>query len=269
MMFGLASIIALSLNANGVAGVLQPFKISSLSMLPLIAEWHSSTTTNSQMFYGLLLCGIGGLLWTRVRFPIGRLLLLLVMLGLAFAHVRHQASFAILAVCIIPTLRPSQPLEVKVPYWALVCALPFLIGRALVPITPPENSANPWRMIAAIPAELKSQPVFNEYTFGGPLILSGIKVYIDGRAEMYGDVFVTDYSRMTKDDFGAFERTVRRFNIQWAMLPRTGKFLVSGLNKSGDWCQIYEDRLGIIAVKRAGSSGDLCSSPPKPAYSHH
>jgi hypothetical protein len=258
MIFGLASIIALSLNANGIAGVLQPFNISSLSMLPLIGEWKASSTTNSRIFYGLFLCGIGGLLWARVRFPIGRLLLLLVMLGMAFAHVRHQSSFAILAICIIPTLWPSRPLETKVPYWALVCVLPFLMGRALVPITPPENSANPWRMIAAIPAELKSQRVFNEYTFGGPLILSGIKVYIDGRAEMYGDPFMTDYSEMTNDDFDAFRRTVKRFDIQWVMLPLTEKHLIRGLSNFGDWCQIYRDQLGIIAVKRTGSSGNLC-----------
>jgi hypothetical protein len=239
-------------------------------MLPLIGEWRASTTINSQIFYGLLLCGIGGLLWGRVRFPIGRLLLLLVMLGLAFAHVRHQSSFAILTICIIPTLWPSEPLEARVPYWALAGALPFLIGRALIPLTPPENSGNPWRMIAAIPNKLKSQPVFNEYTFGGPLILSGIKPYIDGRAEMYGDAFVADYSRMTKDDFDAFERTVKRFDIQWAMLPLTEEFLLHGLRKSGNWCEIYRDRLGIIAVKKTGPSGDLCPSsrrdsenPPK------
>jgi hypothetical protein len=261
MIFGLASLIAMSLNANGVAGVLQPFNISSLSILPIIGEWKASTPANSKIFYGLYLCGIGGLLWARARFPIGRLLLLLVMLGLAFAHVRHQSSFAILAACIIPTLWPSQPFESKLPHWALAAALPFLIIRALIPLTPPVNSANPWRMIAAIPAELKSQPVFNEYTFGGPLILSGIKVYIDGRAEMYGDAFVTDYSRMSTDDFDAFERTVKRFDIQWVILPWTEKFLLRGLVKSGGWCQIYRDRLGVIAVKNSARSGDLCGAP--------
>jgi hypothetical protein len=145
-----------------------------------------------------------------------------------------------------------------VPYWVLAGALPLLIGRALVPLTPPENNANPWRMIAAIPDRLRSQPVFNEYTFGGPLILSGIKPYIDGRAEMYGDQFVTDYSQMTKDDFDAFERTVERFSIQWVMLPWTERYLIRGLSKSGGWCPIYRDQLGMIAVNKGGAFGNLC-----------
>jgi hypothetical protein len=125
------------------------------------------------------------------------------------------------------------------------------------------NSGNPWRIIAAIPERLKSQRVFNEYSFGGPLILSGIKVYIDGRAEMYGDAFVTNYSQMTKNDFGAFERTVRRYNIQWVMLPLSEKYLVREIRKSGIWCEIYRDQLGMIAVKKVGLSGDLCSRPTR------
>jgi hypothetical protein len=128
-----------------------------------------------------------------------------------------------------------------------------------VPLTPPINGGNPRSLIAAIPEKLKSQPVFNEYTFGGPLILNGIKVYIDGRAEMYGDAYVTEYSHMTKDDFDAFERTVKRFDIQWVMLPWTLKYLLRELSKSGEWCQIYRDKLGMIAIKKAGPFGDLCS----------
>ncbi len=35
--------------------------------------------------------------------------------------------------------------------------------------------------------------MFNGYNFGGPLILAGIKPYIDGRADMYGDAFVLEW----------------------------------------------------------------------------
>ena len=35
--------------------------------------------------------------------------------------------------------------------------------------------------------------MLNYYSFGGPLILSGIRPYIDGRGDMYGDRFVLGY----------------------------------------------------------------------------
>ena len=261
MIFGLACIIAVSLNVNGLAGILQPFNISSLALLPLIGEWRASATTNSPIFYGLLLCGLGGLLWAGVRFPVGRLLLLLATLGLAFAHIRHQSSFAILATCIIPTLWRSQPLETKVPQWAIAGALPFLIGRALFPLTPPETAANPWPMIAAVPTALKPQPVFNEYSFGGPLILAGIRVYVDGRAEMYGDAFMSDYAEMMTENFEAFRSAARKFRIQWIIMPWTEKFFVREMRKSGEWCEIYRDRLGLVAVSKAGPNASLCQAP--------
>lgn len=258
ILFGVASVIAMCVNANGVAGVLQPFHISSLSILPIIGEWAASTPTDSPIFFGLFFCGLAALLWTGVRFPIGRLLLLLVLLALSFAHLRHQSSFSIVAACIVPTLWRSRPIETRVPYWAIAGALPFLFGRALFSVTPPETAANPWPLIASVPPTLRSQPVFNEYSFGGPLILGGIKPYIDGRAEMYGDAFVSDYSAMTVDNFDAFQRAATKFDIQWIIMPWTEKYFVRELAESGQWCAIYRDKLGFVAVKKEGSWNGLC-----------
>ena len=72
--------------------------------------------------------------------------------------------------------------------------------------SPPENEANPWKLIAAVPPELRSQPVLNGYSMGGPLILSGIRPYIDGRGDMYGDELVLGYSRIAQGD----ARRIRR-----------------------------------------------------------
>ena len=77
--------------------------------------------------------------------------------------------------------------------------------RAVLPIDLPENEANPWQLIAAVPPELRSQPVLNGYAMGGPLILSGIRPYVDGRGDMYGDELVVDYKRITDGDAASLE----------------------------------------------------------------
>ena len=33
-------------------------------------------------------------------------------------------------------------------------------------------------------------PVLNNYDFGGYLIFFGVKVFVDGRTDMYGDAFL-------------------------------------------------------------------------------
>ena len=134
------------------------------------------------------------------------------------------------------------------PAWLLLGALPLLLGRALLPLVPPETGANPRRLIAAIPPALRTQPVFNDYTFGGPLILAGIRPYIDGRADMYGDAFVVDYAKALKGDFGRFERAVDRYGIRWTILPTDG-VLTRQVESSGKWRRIYGDAVGVIDVR--------------------
>jgi hypothetical protein len=249
LIFALASIGALMLNANGLAGLRQPFETSSLAMLPFIAEWHASTTNSTPNFYGALAIGMGMLLYSGVRVPLGRLALLIVLMGLAFLHVRHQSFFIIVAACVLPPLA-SKPQARRVSRWLLAGAVPLLAFRAIVPLLPPEGPANPRRLIAAIPPELKHSPVLNEYTFGGPLILAGVRPYIDGRGEVYGDEFVADYVKIADGDMRAFNDAVQRYDIRWTMLARSQTNLVRNIEGSGQWRRVYADGIGIIDVRK-------------------
>src|SRR5439155_6832644 len=113
-------------------------------------------------------------------------------LGLALLQVRHQAMFAIVAAIVLPEgfARGASQAPHKgacLPWVTAGVAALLLTVRAAVPLQPTENEANPWHLIAMVPPELRSQPVLNGYSMGGPLILSGIRPYVDGRGDMYGD----------------------------------------------------------------------------------
>jgi hypothetical protein len=111
-----------------------------------------------------------------------------------------------------------------------------------------------------VPAGLRSQPVFNEYSFGGPLILAGIKPYIDGRSDMYGDAFVADYAAIGNGDWARFNRTVERYGIKWTILPAGDAELIRDLDRSGQWRRIYADKVGVIHVRREAPSAS--AAPP-------
>lgn len=255
LIFGVSSLAALMLNANGFAGLRQPFETTSLSMLPFIAEWHASTTNSTPEFFIVLIIGVGALLYAGARVPIGRLVLLLVLLWMAFLHVRHQSFFIIVAACVLPPLAGSRTSSGRAQRWLIACAAPMLVFRAFVPLLPPEGQGNPRRMIAAIPAELRVLPVLNEYSFGGPLILAGIRPYIDGRAEIYGDDFVANYFKIIDADMPAFNDAVRRYSIQWTMLSHNQTRLIQSMEASGEWRRIYADEFGVIDVREPGRTG--------------
>jgi hypothetical protein len=264
LVFGAVCLIAICLQVNGVAGILQPFRIASLKTLHLIAEWLPTTTNNTPQFYGALLLVLGILLWRGVRIPIGRLLLLLTMLMLAFMQLRHQSWLAIVAAVIVPPLlgRKTEPRGKSLP--VLAAAIPLLLARALWPLTPPESVSNPRTLLAHVPPELRSQPVFNEYSFGGPLILAGIRPYIDGRSEMYGDAFMLDYTAIADGDMERFDQAVKRYGIRWAILPQDFT-LKRKLEGSPAWRTIYADKVGVILVRTAASSGSAARSGTRAA----
>jgi hypothetical protein len=250
LIFGGACLVAICLNANGLAGILQPFHIATLKTLNLIAEWLPSTPSYTPNFYGIFLAVLGVLLWNGTRVPLGRLALLLAMLCLAFMQVRHQGWFAIVAAVLLPPLlgTKAEPSGRLAPLALL--AAPLLLIRALWPLTPPETDANPRHLLAAIPPELRAQPVFNEYTLGGPLILAGIRPYIDGRSELYGDDFMNDYFAIADGDMAKFDGAVQHYNIRWTILPNERKRLIAGIDKSGQWQRIYADKVGVIFVRK-------------------
>ena len=243
-------LVAVCLNANGVEGLLQPFRVAQLDTLQLIQEWLPSAPGRTPIFYGALLAVVGIMLWKGVRVPPGRLLLLLILLWLAFLQVRHQSWLAIVAAVLVPPLLGKRGAPAGRIWPLALAAVPLLALRALWPMTPEEGAANPNRLLAAIPSELRTQPVFNEYTFGGPLILAGIRPYIDGRSEVYGDPFMIDYVGIAAGDMAKFDNAVRRYRIRWTILPAKGSELATELDKSDGWRRIYADKVGVIHVRQ-------------------
>ena len=138
----------------------------------------------------------------------------------------------------------------SIPFGSLRAARRSSIAiRALMPLSPPDNEANPWKLIAAVPPQLRSQPVLNGYSMGGPLILSGIRPYIDGRGDMYGDDLVLGFARIAHGDANAFAGAVRRWDIRWAIVPNGSKPLIAMLNRTPGWRRIGGDTVGAIYMR--------------------
>ena len=253
LLFGLACATAVFINANGVEGVFHPLRFTRLAMLPLIDEWRPSSIGKTPFFFGALAAAIALIVWKRPRLPGVRWLVLAAFLGLALLQVRHQAMLAIVAAMLLPQgfARAEMHQERIMPWVVIAGAALLLAVRAAIPLGPPDNEANPWKLIAAVPPELRSQPVLNGYSMGGPLILSGIRPYVDGRGDMYGDALVVGYARIVRGDPQAFGQAVNRWNIRWAILPNSYTALIALLDRTPGWRRIARDRVGVIYVRDA------------------
>jgi hypothetical protein len=123
------------------------------------------------------------------------------------------------------------------------------ISSAMLNAQRPDSYGIPQKAIANIPPELRNKPVLNEYSFGGTLIQNGIPVYIDGRADVYGDAFITDYVKMINEgDLKRWDVARRKWDIQWTILP-PDKPLVKWLDHQPDWTRVYSDKWAVIQAR--------------------
>lgn len=255
LLFGSVCAIAVCINANGIEGALHPLRFTQLQMLPMIDEWKPSNPKVTPFFFGVLALTLALIAWKRPRLHPVRWLLLAAFLAAAMFQARHQAMLAIVAAVLLPEgfakgeEREQGGDRRAAATIAAAGALLLILIRAGMPLTLQESETNPWPLIASVPPELRSQPVLNDYSMGGPLILSGIRTFIDGRGDMYGDPHVLSYSRIVNGDPLELAETVDRWNIRWAIIARRDKALVAMLDKTPGWRRIRQDKIGIVYLR--------------------
>ena len=256
-LFALASLAATLVNPSGLQALLYAFQVNAMTTLSLITEWRPSSLSQDPLFFAMTAAAVLLLLVKRPRISIARLLLIAFMFYLALTHARHQALFGLVSLLLVARSlgEPREPADsAPAERLALIAAVvfPFLVtcvARLAIPIPHRDSPVYPGRAIAAVPRELKAQPVLNAYDFGGALILDGIAPFIDGRSDMYGDEFVAAAHRIELGDRQLFDAAVRRWNIRWTILHPDEK-LVAVLDSEPSWRRAYADKYAVIYVRR-------------------
>jgi len=267
--FGAALIAAGLATPAGLDGLLYPFYVNNLAILKYISEWQSANFATTSGFEVVLLSALFFMLYRPVQVPVVRLILLIVMLHLALQHIRQESVLVVVGVLILaeplgrawadgaprprPRLLPviwAQRRELA-PLIA-VAALLFAgaaAARLIIPFPRPDSRGVPITALAHLPPALRAQPVFNEYSFGGLLIMQGIRPFIDGRSDMYGDAFTTDYYLIANGDAARWRTADAKWKFGWTILPPDSA-LVKILDQDKSWQRIYADKWAVIHVTR-------------------
>jgi hypothetical protein len=118
-------------------------------------------------------------------------------------------------------------------------------ARLVIPEVRVDGPTAPITALAQVPPSLRRQPVLNDYDFGGYLIFSGVRPYIDGRADMYGDAFVAADDAIQRGDAAAASAAAARYHIRWALL-RPDRPLVGLLERTPGWKATYKDNYAVV-----------------------
>ena len=280
-LFGLLAVAASLMTPNGVAGFVEPFR---LTMMPALqASFNEWMSPNFQSFQPLEIWLLGMIalgFTTGIKLPPHRLLLLLALCHMALAHVRHAELLGLIGpLAVAASLGPQiaarirsaplsavgravarlgAPAHLPAVVLALVVAVATSLPVLLRPIERRDDPATPAAALAAAERMRLTGPVFNSEGFGGYLIFSGIPPFIDGRIELYGDAFLARYLEAQGGNETALAALLERYGITWTLLvPEEGA--THRLDNLQGWRRVYSDGHAVIH-KRLDGSADAANS---------
>lgn len=289
--FGIGCLAAVALNPNGLGTLLHAVHMMQMKeMLALIEEWQSADFHEFQLvlLWVFLVVGLG--LLGRLRLSPVRTVLVLGLFYMALKHGRYHstlglASAFLLADPIGTGLRASREATVAATaesdapsgldllmqrlaapshrlatFFTMLLAIGWSIGaQKWMRAEPPERVA-PVKAVAALQAAGGTARVLNSYGFGGYLIFRGIPVFVDGRADMYGDPFM----RKLADAFmmkspHSLEQYLDLHRVEWTMLVASSP-AAELLDHLPGWRRVYTDSIAVVHTRQP-APGDTASIP--------
>jgi len=266
------------LNPNGARLFTYPLEtITSDAMQRHIHEWMSPDfhRPESVPFALLLLATFAALALSPKRARASELLLVGVS---AYAGLRSWRNIPFFALVAAPVLAEHAWLYVIGRSWgrrlvasgaggvasasqcvlnaALFVAIPLAlcvvcVTRAAVRQPAVEAERYPAAAVEFLRAHSEAGPVFNAYGWGGYLIWKlhpERRVYIDGRADVYGDQFVEDYLKAEGGEPG-WREPLERHGVRTVMIAPDAA-LASLLREDESWEKVFEDRRSVVFFKR-------------------
>jgi hypothetical protein len=256
--FGLAALAACCFTPYGWESILASRKILDLGeLLRLISEWAPADFGRLSAFELTILALIAGALYRGVKLTPPRIALVLGLLHMALSHGRNLEIFALLLPIVV--LTPVSQQFALQPAWSgrmtfvSAAALTVALGISTWVVAAqqtyaPPKSDSPAAAVEAIKAH-NLRRVLNDRALGGYLIWRQIPVFIDGRAELYGEKFtMAYYNALELKDVGQFLGLLKDHDID-ALLLRPGAPAASLLDHVGVWRRVYADDVTVLYVR--------------------
>ena len=258
-LFAAVCLAAALLTPFGVDGLLFPLRVGRMASLDTIVEWRALDVRTLQPALIAMGAALFALLWRGAPLSVPRLVLLLALVQMTLAHQRHQGLLAIVGCLVVaealgraPSAAPADRAWRPALAVALLAALSLGALRLAHPIVRQDSPVSPVSALAGVPASLRRLPVLNDYGMGGYLIFSGVRPFIDGRTDMYGDAFDRPYTAAMGGDRAALDGLLARYKVAWTLLQPASP-AVKLLDSNPQWRRIYTGPVAVIHV-RAGAT---------------
>ncbi len=263
----ITSILASPLNPTGFRILTYPFQtLTDSAMQSYIQEWFSPDFHQViwQPFAVMLLVLIGMGMSGNRPISITKILLTLVF---GYGALRSMRNIPLFAIVVIPVLaqqlfylfkfRPkaheqSRLFRYIAPIVISTIAVVLVLGFIQVTNNQQKSEGETFPK-DAVDWIMENKPkgnIFNSYNWGGYFIwrlYPEYLVYIDGRADLYGEEFISNYRRIYLTKPG-WEEKLNQENIR-IVFVEFDSMLADALRQSSAWKKQFEDKSSVIFIK--------------------
>ena len=271
----LASAAVCLANPYGFNILLFPLRLSAdRFVMDRVTEFMSPNFHDVLPFKYMFLAAIGLLALSRTTLNLIEVTLITFLSYMAFYSARHVSLFAIVVAPLM--LKTGQSVVREIPqriqlmyrernrnlavidaklsgyFWPSLSSL-LVISLALGGSIRFQFNEKIFPVQAAefLKTEKVSGKMFNNDEFGDYLIFSlwpSYRVFMDGRSDMYGEKFGSDYLKVANLQPG-WKDILKKYDISWVIFD-TQSALTAALQEQTDWRPIYSDPVATIFLKK-------------------
>jgi hypothetical protein len=260
--FGIGALAACCATPYGWGSILASRKILELGdLLHIIYEWMPADFSRLSTFEGCVLLLIAGTLYRGIKLSPPRIILVLGLLQMALSHVRNIEIFALLMPLVLLTpvssqlgLQADRFVRIAFPI-ASAATLAAIIGVSTWAFAAnrkfsPAANQSPAAAVDVL-KDRNARRILNDLPFGGYLISRELPVFIDGRAELYGEQFEMTYFRALQlQDVNLLINMLKNYDIDAVLLtPATPAATM--LDHLDGWRRVYSDETAVVHVRAA------------------
>jgi hypothetical protein len=258
--FGAGAVAACCMTPYGWGSLSASRKILDLGeLLHLIDEWRPADFTSLGAFEISILVLIAATLYAGVKLSPPRIALVLGLLHMALSHTRNLEIFALLLplAVLAPVaaqfaLQPARFAGIAAPA-GFMAMLAVTLGASTWALAAKSAFSPPVLHSPAAAVDVLQarhlKRVLNDLPFGGYMIWRQMPVFIDGRAELYGETFEVAYYRALQlRDVNGFLNLLKAWKIDAVLLTPSAP-AVGLLDNVGGWERVYSDQNAVLHVR--------------------
>ncbi|MBV8356893.1 MAG: hypothetical protein JO189_03020, partial [Deltaproteobacteria bacterium] len=270
--FGALAVGAALITPLHFNGLLFPFHLMNMQAMAYIMEWQGINFSSGAIWEIPIALWILIVLFAALTFgwrlPPTRVGMVVLLLAMALKHARYMDFLGVVSSLLLaPSLalqfnRERAPMTkidrlmdklARPADWrwiGLAGAIMIAVGSVILRVEniKPPAEKTPAAAIAEVESHQINGLVFNAYQFGGYLVFLGIPPFIDGRAELYGDDFITRYVEAVLMKNDSLAQLLDGYDIEWTLFPPNSPVAIFMDHLSG-WRRLYTDSAAVVHVR--------------------